>query len=425
MKKRILLLLIAFTTMFLVGCTFDFSTTKGEYTSSTTTQTVVTQTSTQVDMEAVIAEVYARIYADLYDDIRAEVIADLSDERFATIYADVMADMYARIEAGELTLEAVSAVQLIFDIATNQANSVVGVSNFNASAVMQSIGSGVIYKQTGTTYFVVTNEHVIENGTTYEIRFADGSSVAATLLGYDALVDVAVLSFVSTNTYTVADFGDSESLQKGEFVLAVGNPNGYDYFGSITMGIASGLNRYFDIDGDEIKDMFVNYIQHDAAINSGNSGGALFNLNGEVVGLNVIKIAATEIEGMGFAIPSELVSRICSDIELYGVSKQVPVLGITFIDIATNPEYFPYYNITLPEGITAGFYINAVGANSTMDGYVVAGDIITQIGDVIITNTLDFKAGFSKYRVGDIIDIIVYRNGGYLTIENIELKPRA
>jgi len=425
MKKRIMVLLITLTMIFLIGCTFDFSTTKGAFSSSTTTQTVVTQTSTQVDMEAVIAEVYARIYADLYDDIRAEVIADLSEERFATIYADVMADMYARIEAGELTLEAVSAVQLIFDIATHEANAVVGVSNFNASAEMQSVGSGVIYKQTGTTYYVVTNEHVIENGTTYEIRFADGTSVAATLLGFDALVDVAVLSFVSTNTYTIASFGDSDSLQKGEFVLAVGNPNGYDYFGSITMGIASGLNRYFDIDGDEVKDMFVNYIQHDAAINSGNSGGALFNLDGEVVGLNVIKIAATEIEGMGFAIPSELVARICADIEIYGVSKQVPVLGITFIDIATNPEYFPYYNIDLPEGITQGFYISAVGANSTMDGHVIAGDIITQIGDVIITNTLDFKAGFSKYRVGDIIDVIVYRNGAYVTIEDIELLPRA
>jgi serine protease Do len=212
--------------------------------------------------------------------------------------------------------------------------------------------------------------------------------------------------------------------KQGEIILAVGNPNGYSYFGSITMGIISGLDRYFDIDGDKVKDMFVNYIQHDAAINSGNSGGALFNLKGEVIGINVIKIAATEIEGMGFAIPGDLVARICSDIEIYGVSRQVPVLGITFVDIKGNPEYFAYYNIPIPSTIKNGFYVTAVTLNASLYGYAQVGDIVTQIGDVVIIDTLDFKANFSKYRVGDIIDVIVYRNGAYLTLENIVLRAR-
>jgi len=208
-------------------------------------------------------------------------------------------------------------------------------------------------------------------------------------------------------------------------VLAVGNPNGYDFENSVTMGIVSGLNRYFDIDGDDVKDMFVNYIQHDAAINAGNSGGPLFNLDGEVIGINTIKIASVAVEGMGFAIPAELIIAICADIEEFGVSKQKPVLGIQFIDLASNPEYFPYFNITVPEGLTAGFYINSVVAGSTMDGHVQPGDFIIRIGEIEVVDTLDFVTRFaSRYRVGDIVSIELYRAGVLMQIDDIELLPK-
>jgi S1-C subfamily serine protease len=423
MKKRLLIIVLLTVSIFLTGCTFDFSTTRGVYTTSSTTTTVA-PTTTNANMEDVIAAVYARIYAELYDEIRAEVIADLSDEQFSDIYNQVMTDLLAKIGNGEIELEALSVVDLIFDIALNAATAVIGVSNYDVNSSLISLGSGVIYKKTGDTYYVVTNEHVVKDGSRFEIRFKDGSTASATLLGVDPLVDVAVLTFVSTKSLTVVPFGNSKLSKQGEIILAVGNPNGYSYFGSITMGIISGLDRYFDIDGDKVKDMFVNYIQHDAAINSGNSGGALFNLKGEVIGINVIKIAATEIEGMGFAIPGDLVARICSDIEIYGVSRQVPVLGITFVDIKGNPEYFAYYNIPIPSTIKNGFYVTAVTLNASLYGYAQVGDIVTQIGDVVIIDTLDFKANFSKYRVGDIIDVIVYRNGAYLTLENIVLRAR-
>lgn len=206
--KKVYALIISLLFLLTIGCSIDFTTTKGTF-SQTTTMTG-TQTTTEMDMEDVISAVYAKIYAELYDDIRAEIIADLSEEEFQAIYDDVMTDLYAKIDSGDLTLEAVSSVNQILDVALNAADSVVGVANLNAANAIESVGSGVIYKQTGSTYFVVTNEHVIKDGASFEIHFEDGTSVAATLLGKDALVDVAVLTFVSNETLTVVNFGDSE-----------------------------------------------------------------------------------------------------------------------------------------------------------------------------------------------------------------------
>jgi serine protease Do len=114
---------------------------------------------------------------------------------------------------------------------------------------------------------------------------------------------------------TVASFGDSDAIEKGTVVLAAGNPSGYNFFGSVTMGIISGKNRYFDTNNDGVRDMFVSYLQHDAAINSGNSGGPLYNIHGTVIGINVSKFVGSEIEGMGFAIPIETVTAILDDLE--------------------------------------------------------------------------------------------------------------
>lgn len=444
MKKILILLFVVLGVFGLAGCSFfttttgvtvPLTTTSGLTTSasnsySTTTSTPATTTTwttatISVNMDEVMAALYERIYAELYDDVRAEVIAALTEERFQQIYDQVITELLALVESGDLTLTAETIADEILDVAVNYSLSVIGVSNLNASEEVQAIGSGIVYKHVGDTYWVVTNYHVVEGGTSYQIQLADETIYEGTLLGVDALVDVAVLTFMTDDVLPVATFGDSDTVAKGNLVLAVGHPNGYEFYGSVNLGIVSGIDRYFDIDNDDIRDMFVDYIQHDASINSGNSGGALFNLEGEVIGINVIKIAAVEIEGMGFAIPINLASAICADIELYGVSKQKPVLGITFRDIATTDPYvFTSNGITIPEGITAGFYIQAVGAGSTMDGYLQAGDILLQIGDVVIEDTTQFVAGFSKYRVGDLVDIIFYRAGETLTVTDIELKPK-
>jgi serine protease Do len=416
--KRISLFLTLFLFVFVVSCTTNFSTT------TTATQPTVTTTTT-LDLSRIYSEVYARIYEELYDEIRAEVLTNLSEERFDSIYQQVLVDIMDRVDSGELEVTAISLIELIYQVAAEEATAVVGVTNYNASGTVQSTGSGVIFKNVGDKYYVLTNQHVVEDGSTFKIQFEDGTSIEAILRGVDALVDIAVLYFTSNNDYPVAAFADSDEITKGTLVLAVGNPSGYRYFGTMTLGIVSGTKRYFDIDGDNVKDLFVPYIQHDAAINAGNSGGPLFDLSGNIVGINVIKISSVEIEGMGFAIPSNLARDVAEDIILYGVSKQKPVLGIQFIDIALNYEYFAQQGIALPEGVVKGFYILQVYPDLSLSNYVTIGDILIQIGDIEIENSLQFVSEFSsRYRVGDIVSITVLRGGQPVTIENIELKAR-
>jgi serine protease Do len=426
MKKLLLLLVVFVTTAAIAGCTFLFPlSTTAATTAPTSTVSTYTTTSATIDVELIMSEIYNRLYADLYDDIRAEVAADLAQERFDAIYDQVVADLLAEIAAGNLEVTAATVIEQIYGVAAEAANAVIGVTAYDAGGTAVSTGSGVIYKHVGDQYYVVTNNHVVDNAATLGIVMADGTEYVAILRGTDATVDIAVLYFTATETYQTAAFGDSEAVTKGTIVLAVGNPSGYDYYGTMTMGIVSGLDRYFDIDNDNVKDMFVNYIQHDASINAGNSGGALFNLSGDVIGINVIKIAATEIEGMGFAIPANLVAAVCADIEEFGVSKVKPVLGITFVDIASNPDYFTLNGIELPAGMEHGFYVLAVGAGASFDGYVMAGDIVTRIGVIDIVDTADFVIRFAQYHVGDILSVTVWRNGGYLTFDDIELKPKA
>ncbi len=424
MKKLYIFMTLLILTGLLAGCTGIFDTVPNDEITFYTSRSTTTTTSNTIDKDLVISDIYEMIRAQIYEDVKADILENISEERFDEMYADIVAELLLKVDSGEIELTPSSIIDMIKNVESTKSSAVVGVTVYNSYGVQQAIGSGVIYKQVGDTYYVVTNNHVVEEGVTYEIRFEDSTTIGAVLRGVDTLVDLAVLYFISDEEFATADFGDSSMVQKGDVVLAVGNPSGYDFYGSVTMGIVSGLDRYFDVDNDGINDMFVNYIQHDAAINAGNSGGALFNMDGDVIGINVIKLTSTEIEGMGFAIPSNLVSAICDDIEEYGYSLQKPYMGINFIDIWGSEAYFTTNGITLPEGITNGFYIIQVYSGGSLYGYVQAGDIIVQIADIEITTAEDFAYEFSKYIVGDVISIVIYRNGGYMTIEDITLKAR-
>lgn len=422
MKKIYILLSLLILTGALAGCTGIFQTTAGGELTFLTSKKTVSTTSNTIDKDMLISDVYEMIYSEIYNEVKAEVIENISEERFNEMYSDMVEELLTKVANGDIDISADSIIDMINNVEETSANSVIGVTSLNENGVAQAIGSGVIYKHVGNTYYVITNNHVVEDGSSYEVRFEDGSTLEAILKGVDDLVDVAVLYFISEDDYQVVEFADSDLVSKGDIVLAVGNSNGYDFYGSMTMGIVSGLNRYFDVDNDGINDMFVNYIQHDAAINAGNSGGALFDINGDVIGINVIKLSATEIEGMGFSIPSNLVKAICEDIEEFGYSKQKPVLGINFIQIRNNETALAENEYIVPDTIEDGFYIVEVYEGSSLYGYVEAGDIIVNIGDIDITTAEDFIFEFSKFLVDDTISITYFRDGAYHTVDDIVLK---
>lgn len=284
----------------------------------TTTEPMTTQTSetSESDVKTYIysdydnlvdqleAELYDDIYQQVYDDVYEDVMMQFTSQAYDEIYQEIeqaLQDRFLEVSAlNDLTQNQ------IYDVVQIANQSVVGIENY-AGVDGLSVGSGVIYDYDSEAdlFYVITNYHVIEDGDNYKVRFEDESTVVANLINYDADADIALLSFSANGLVgvQVATLGSSSTLEKGQILIAAGHPQGFNFFNSITFGVVAGLDR--TIDGESIT-----FIQHDAAINSGNSGGPIFNLNGEVVGINVLKYADEEIEGMGFSIPIDLVIEL-------------------------------------------------------------------------------------------------------------------
>ncbi|XFA99606.1 S1C family serine protease [Candidatus Izemoplasma sp. B36] len=283
-----------------------------DVTTTTTIDTNPVETTFYDVYNSLVDELYSQVYSNLYDDLYQDIVDQINQEYYEQIYAQVESDLAELLREEEISVYLNEFQQTIYDVIELSEKSVFGVTAFNDEEA--SIGTGVVYKYDNVNqlFYIVTNHHVIENMDQYRIYFATGDQVEANLIGYDENVDIAVLTFQSTPLpvdVEVATFGDSDLVEIGEFALAVGHPTGYDFFNSVTLGIISGLDRVIDANA------YVNYIQHDAAINSGNSGGPIYNLDGEVIGINVIKYATVDIEGMGFSIPSNLVLQVIQNIE--------------------------------------------------------------------------------------------------------------
>ena len=183
------------------------------------------------------------------------------------------------------------------------ADSVVGVTNLQTVRDIWSssettketgTGSGVIYKKQDGKAYIVTNHHVVEGAQELDITFDDGTKAEGRLIGSDMWTDLAVIEIDATDVKAVAEFGDSDALKRGETVIAIGNPLGLGFSGSVTLGVVSGKDRSIPVDFNEdgIVDWYADVLQTDAAINPGNSGGALMNLAGQLIGINSMKISA-------------------------------------------------------------------------------------------------------------------------------------
>jgi serine protease Do len=275
-------------------------------------------------------------------------------------------------------------------------------------------GSGFIYKNEDKGY-ILTNNHVIEDANNYTIILSTGEVVEANLLGRDAYSDLAVLSISKDKVTKVATLGDSDLVEVGNTVFTVGSPMGEEYSGSVTRGIISGKDRTVEVD-----DVVTKVIQTDASINPGNSGGPLVNLAGEVIGITSMKLASSEIEGMGFAIPINDVKVFVQSLEK-GENINRPQLGVSLINVTDTYRLY-YYQININRNIKSGVVVGNVEANSPASkAGLQKGDVIIKIGNNDIKNISKLKYYLYQYNIGDTIEVTFIRNNENKKV-NIKLE---
>ncbi|WP_144513426.1 S1C family serine protease [Bacillus sp. FJAT-22090] len=291
------------------------------------------------------------------------------------------------------------------------------VSNFwSQSQTTQEAGtgSGVIYKKEGGKAYVITNNHVVEGAKSLEVTLVDGTKVDAKLVGSDIWTDLAVLEIDDAGVDSVIEFGDSDALKQGETVIAIGNPLGLDFYGSVTTGVVSGKDRAIpvDLNEDGVEDWQAEVLQTDAAINPGNSGGALINLAGQLVGINSMKISEAAVEGMGLAIPVNSALPIIEDLEMNGKVNR-PSMGITMVDLTNVPAFHQRDTLKLPAEVTTGVVVDQVVENTpAAQAGMKTYDVIVEMDGKKVENSIDLRKHlYNEKEIGDELKVKVYRQG--------------
>ena len=292
----------------------------------------------------------------------------------------------------------------VAEINTKVSPSVVLISGKSMQGEGQ--GTGVIITEDG---YIVTNAHVVSGFSELTVTLNDENNTeyAATVVGTDETTDIAVIR-VNASGLTPAELGTSSSLQVGQSVVVIGNPLGKEFSGSVTTGVISALDRQVEFEDGSV----YNYIQTDAAINSGNSGGPLVNMHGQVIGINAAKIDTSVAEGMGFAIPIDEVVPVANDLMKYGYVTDRPYLGIGGEGL--NEQYSSFYN--LPQGV----HILSIEEGGPASGTELqVDDIITHINGVEINSVGQLNSVKNKCKPGDTVELTVYR---YSTGETFTVK---
>ncbi|MBQ7705906.1 MAG: trypsin-like peptidase domain-containing protein [Selenomonadaceae bacterium] len=297
----------------------------------------------------------------------------------------------------------------VVQVAKNVGPAVVGITNkavardwFNRPVETEGVGSGVIFRSDG---YIVTNNHVIEGAREIIVSLSDGNTINGTLVGTDEMTDIAVVKVDAQNLPT-AHFGNSDEIMVGEPVVAIGNPMGLEFQGSVTVGVISALNRTI-----ELNDRRFNLLQTDAAISPGNSGGALVNYDSEVIGINSAKLAQTEVEGIAFAIPINTVQAVVNEIMDKGYVSR-PYLGVVLFDKATAARYG--YQLNIDKGV----FIFQVALDSPAGrAGLQRGDIILKVDGKEYNSASDLRNDIAGRKIGDTITITYDRDGVEHTIE--------
>ena len=268
------------------------------------------------------------------------------------------------------------------------------MSIFNTATVSEGTGSGIIISSDG---YIVTNNHVIDGASSVKVTLNTGGEYEAKIIGTDSKTDLAVLKINPDEKLTVAELGDSSAIEVGERAVAIGNPLGMEFFGSTTQGIISAINRKITVDNRTLS-----VIQTDAAINEGNSGGALVNAYGQVIGINAVKISSSTVEGMGFAIPISEAKPVLEDLIKYGYVKGRPVIGISSRDVT---EY-----MANRQGWPVGVQVMAaqVGSGAEIAG-LDQGDIITKADGKAVRTTDELNKIKDSHKPGEVLKLEVWK----------------
>jgi serine protease Do len=346
----------------------------------------------------------------IYEEPDPDVIdTAYTEEELIAIIEDLMPEAQTNT-----TFDLAGFEGAVIDMVASVRSGIVGV--INETSLGFGTGSGVVYKQVDNTFYLVTNDHVIDDYQTLTIVYEQNGLLFEiqdeniTVLGSDPVTDLAVLTFTSNEDFAVIEIADSYELELGQFVFAIGNPLGFDYYGTVTMGVISGLARYVQ-DGD----FNATLLQHDAAISPGNSGGALLNINGELIGINNMKLVEDNVSNIGFAIPSNTVTRITADLEDDGVITR-PYLGIsTYAQVNACGLDFGVC-VTVESG-------GAADEAGLIDGDVIIGYKTADMDTFLdIYNFNDLKEAILNSSVGDLVTIKYIRDGNEFISEEAALN---
>ena len=341
-----------------------------------------------------------------------------------------------------------SLEEATIDVIKNTKDSILGISNYkynsNGKLVVSSFGSGFVYNVRGILsngeyandindenitnyeYYVITNQHVINGSDELKVYLHTiDEEIHANLIHYDDKVDLSLLKFKYDEYIKPLKFSDSDTLVHGETVIAIGNPEGFDFSSSATRGIVSYPERFIsdDTDGDGTNDWDAVYIQHDASINPGNSGGPLLNMYGEVIGINTMKFATADIDNMGFSIPTNTIVELLPYLEKEEVPQRAKI-GITVIailDLLQTDYENSDYKYILPEGQKTGLYITGISEGSPAYGKLQKDDILLEFNGIVLRKSIQLRAELGAIVVGSetVINVKVLRNGEVLSIDLI------
>ena len=283
---------------------------------------------------------------------------------------------------------------------------------------LTSSGSGFVYKkdEDGKYAYILTNHHVVDGATELIVTLSSDDQVKGTVLGSDRYMDLAVVRIDGELVTQVAKIGNSEESNVGDTVFTVGTPIGYEYRGTVTKGTLSGKNRMVTVSVDSTSDWVMNVLQVDAAINPGNSGGPLVNVNGEVIGINSLKLVEDEIEGMGFAIPIEYAMKYVDELES-GKEIERPLIGISMLNVTDSYRLYQY-NIRIDSDIEEGVVVVGITTGSGGDkAGLRVGDVITAVNGKSVSNAAYLRYQLYQYEVGDTIQLTYNRDGDVRTAD--------